>query len=631
MKRLLLFAILLLVLLAAIGAGVWYYRWTRPAPRAAELLPETTLMFLDVPDLPKARASFQTTAAYALWQEPEVQEFIQPALQGLSDALGRGLIRKQDNKAIEPILNAIQGETFLAVTHVGFIPNLQPGVIFGADVKGKRLEISMVLARLPEMIKTHQHDAKFAQKRHLGISYDVWEVYPNYPVCHTFLNSMLVFTLGEDTMREAIGRFTHKGKFTTKSLSAGAGYQTVTGHMPRDYEFLAYANVQQIYGLLGPVMMMVPQNGGMLEKLAKIQATGSGFKFADGLVHDVRFASYSSPEPKAPVTTPRKSLGLTAPDTALYWVQNTDVGGLYQGLVDTLAMSGRPDLANPAARFDKKINAIRDHLFSSLGPETAILGAWRAGMKFPELALVAAIQDPQRTRPEVDQALHALKDVTLGNDDQVPWDDNDHGGVAVHSIRIGSGRIAPTYATTDQFLIVAFTPDFAGELLDQAAAARQPAAGDAPRRGTLSANPAYEKIMAQLPANGSAYAYCDLRALFEPCYHLAQTALTQAGDGDVSLFATKLPKAETIARHLSPFASATVGDQRGVTTTAISPVGTPGVFVGALAGAACAAYSWVPEGTVPSIGALPKKTSSTGAPPPAPGNRTATSQTPARP
>ena len=131
--------IIAFVLLAALIAGVLLYlAFSQPAPRADTLLPESTLVFLDIPDFAKSRADFATTDLYALWCEPEVQAFLEQPLSVLRAAYGASA---SDTANIGNfLLNTVQGEVFLALTHVTMFPALNLGVVFGADVRHKRLE-----------------------------------------------------------------------------------------------------------------------------------------------------------------------------------------------------------------------------------------------------------------------------------------------------------------------------------------------------------------------------------------------------------------------------------------------------------------------------------------------------------
>src|ERR1700687_210340 len=122
MKRIVIF---LLIFVAVVAAALIYLNLSKPAPRAAVLLPESTLLFLDIPNFSQTHADFQNTAVYALLQEPDVQSFLDEPRRALTSSLGsaRPLVGRGGINPI--ILNAVQGEVFLAVTS---IPNSQSGI-----------------------------------------------------------------------------------------------------------------------------------------------------------------------------------------------------------------------------------------------------------------------------------------------------------------------------------------------------------------------------------------------------------------------------------------------------------------------------------------------------------------------
>ena len=121
--------ILIVVALLIVTVVVWRYaNRSGKAPAAATLLPDTTVLFLDVPDFRKSQKQFERTQAYALWQEPEVQAFLEKPRAALRDLVGAG---KNDSAATaflqDRALNLPQGEVFLAITHVSPPPLVQIG------------------------------------------------------------------------------------------------------------------------------------------------------------------------------------------------------------------------------------------------------------------------------------------------------------------------------------------------------------------------------------------------------------------------------------------------------------------------------------------------------------------------
>lgn len=565
------FVLLALLLIAVVAGALVFYTLTRPAPKATDLLPESTLLFVDIPDFAKSRAEFQKTAVYALWHEPELQAFLEKPRTALRDAFGKKEGAKEEHDVLRIVLDALQGEAFLAVTHITLIPTPQAGVVIGVDVKRKRLETAAMMFKLERRLRAQYPRVTFSTGNHLGLKYSVWEVRPGYLVCRAALNSLVVVTLGEDTMRDVIARFKNPSS-PSPALSANTNYRNVVSHMPAGYEGLVFFNVDHVMDLVGP-FMMVPQVANSFRKLARLQTAGASAKFVDGGIQDVMFAAYKKDTaPKPPPATQRKSLAFTTPQTLLYAVSSTDLTEGYDEAMQSLTQSGNSSLATGALQFEQTLRRqgirVRDDVLARLGPETALIASWRAGTRIPDVALVSEIRDAGKMRPAMDAALNTLKEVTLGTDELAPWNQSEYAGQTLRSVSINAGLVSPTYVTTDNYFILGLTPDYVRELLDQSSAAKP----------TLATNPDYQKSMQRLPANASAYSFCDLRGVFDRLYGLAQTGLSTMGANEY-LSNDKLPKSDTIAKHLFPYTSATVSDEKGVTSTSFSPVGSSLAFV----------------------------------------------------
>ena len=108
MKKLL--AVIVVALMAA--ATVWVIVRVQLANRLAtvpELLPETTLVLVEVPDFQRTRAQWQRSDLYQIWREPTVQAWLQEPLERLpKDRGGR--------QALEDFLRLGPTHGFLALT-----------------------------------------------------------------------------------------------------------------------------------------------------------------------------------------------------------------------------------------------------------------------------------------------------------------------------------------------------------------------------------------------------------------------------------------------------------------------------------------------------------------------------------
>ncbi len=620
--------IVFLLLVTVVTLALVYFTFTRPAPHAVDLLPDSTLVFLDIPDFSRSRDDFFKTELYALWEEPEVQAFLKKPLTALRESPSHPGKDSGNAAILDFALNSAQGEVFLGVTHVTVLPSLNVGLVVGADTGHKRLQALTGLYKLEGSLKKANPDGDFEDKNYLGVKYTLWQITPDLPICHAFFNSLVVFTFGEDTMRDMIASYTGQVPPNFKPLSTSRRFANAQQHAARNYNFLGYVNVEQVLGLFGPLLAFSPQTSGVFQKLDGMDASAFSMTFLDRGVQDVGFLSYSRNAPKPKPPTPQKTLALTSPDTLFYSVASADLATFYEQGMQALSQSGTPSMMLSVGQFQQALRAhnihMREDILQQFGPETAVIASWRTGARSPDVAFVAEIAHEDKLRPALDNAMNALKQSALGNDELAPWDETESAGHTLRTVRVGAGLLAPTYTTTSQFFILANTPDYARELLAHATASKP----------TLAASAVYQESIKRVPANGSSYGYADLRGLFEPLYAITKSAASQIGTNEF-VDMDKLPQTETISKHLFPFVSATVSEPGQVTATSFSPVGKSMVMIAGAGAGIWAATEFGPQlsqvtgqYTMPTV---PKKSSGTAAPSAPPGNQTAPSQTPATP
>lgn len=581
---------------------VWYFATRGPAsPKAAELLPETTLLYVAVPDFPKSRDEFRKTQLYALWQEPEVQAFLEKPLRqiaGNSDSALNALLQ-------ERVIGLLQGEIFLAVTHISPPPIIQAGIIIGADVKRKRLETQAYLQLVEHDLARRFPDATATDKSYLGHTYTDWQLSRDKHVCHAFLNSLLIVTLDENLMRDVITRFTHQSSPDFKPLAASERFKAALKQFPAGHEGVAYLNVQQILNLFAPLMALSPQSAGMFQQFAAIGASATSVTFNDAHIEDVSLVSYSGQHKPAPGIE-RRTLALTSPDTSLYTVRAMELAGSYRNAMNSLAQSGNATMTAAATQFERGLRAqgLRaDELLAKIGPEVALLGIWREGMRWPDVAVVAELSDAADSRPKLDAAFES----GVG-----PSEAQSHLGEVLHVWHVASA-FSPSYVATDKFLIVASSADYARALLAQSKSGGP----------TLAGNADFANAIKHVPAKASSLSYCDVRTVFGVLYRLANANVQTNQFVDLG----RLPRAETLMKHLAPYISATDDTAEMQTTTTFSSLGKPLTFVVGAAGIIAAAPPFLGD-LIPSlIPGLPIPSSGN---PPA-GNQMAPSRIPSSP
>jgi hypothetical protein len=595
-----------IVFALVIAAALLAFSFRRSAPRATALVPDTTLLFVDVPNVDRLRTGFRQTDVYALLQEPTLAGMFATPRRMLLELLGGPTRPERDERFLNLVQQLFRGETFLAVTHVSALPTLDVGVVFGIDVQRKELEARAALSYLQRRLRRRNPDALSESKNYLGVSYSVNQLRPDLVICNAALGSMLVFTLGEDTMRDVITRFTRQAPADSPALIGSENYRLVTRHLPRNTAFAAYLNVEQVMRLLSPLLALSPKTAGMLDKFTRIKATGTSMSFVDGKVRDVGYTAFAKPVTNTMVIK-RNTLAFAPAETTLYAAQSIDLAGAYRQIMDAAAQFGNVNVTAAATRIHDALTrrGVRmESVLARLGPEVAIIGNWREGARVPDCAFVSEFTGDTAARAEFDSAMTALKEALLGSDEDFPWVESEHAGHKLRTTHIGADVIAPTYTFVDHFLVVALTPGYARELLTQAHEAR---AG-------LTTNATYVDAMRRLPANGAEYFYCDLPKLFSSV--CASIPLPE-----------DWPATETISKHLSPYASTRVIESGGETTITFSPAGKTALFLVAGIAGFAAAQDYV----APFVGlnpTQPRTSSDTDARPQPRENRTATSQIP---
>jgi hypothetical protein len=594
-----------ILVLAVAGAALYLRSRAKPAPKAASLLPETTLLYVAVPDFPKSRQRFQQTQLCALWQEPEVQAFLERPGAALREALGAAPSDSVLGQILEArALGLLQGEVFLAVTHI--TPNF--GVVVGADVRGKQIEARAFLKAAEHDLARQFPGATASEKRYLGVDYEVWHLTGRSDVCHAFLNSLLIITPDEDLLRDLITRFTGQAATQTRTLSASDAFQNALRHTPAGHEAVAFLNVRPLLGFVGPLLALAPQSGGAIQSLANIESTAATMTFTDGLVEDTGLIAYAGTNhvPVPPVE--RRTLALTSPDTSWYAVQSVNLAAFYRTAMDSVVLSGNATLTSAASRFDGELRRrglrFDEDVLEHLGPELAWIGAWREGARWPDVALVAEVREAGALRPKLDAAMDAV--VTSRT-----WETQTYLGETLRTRTGEASPVAPTYVVTEKFLVVASNADYARALVAQSK-------GNAP---TLVGNASFTGALGRVPASAASFTYCDAPRVLAALYTLARANAA----ANPFLEFDKLPKTETLTKHFAPYVSATVDTPSLQITTTFSTLGKPLTLAVGVAGALAAAQPWLAELPVDVIPAWPRMSSGN---PPA-GNRTAPSQTPA--
>ena len=116
--------IAVIVIALVVAAAVWVIVKVQLANRLAlipELLPEKTLVLMEMPDFVRTRTRWHESDIYQLWREPTVQAWLQKPLARLSQ-------NRRGRKALEDFFALGPKHGFLALTS---LENTEPRLIGG--------------------------------------------------------------------------------------------------------------------------------------------------------------------------------------------------------------------------------------------------------------------------------------------------------------------------------------------------------------------------------------------------------------------------------------------------------------------------------------------------------------------
>ncbi len=562
-----------------------------PTPAAATLVPADTLVFVQVPDFKAARHHFAASSVFALWQEPQVQAFLAgPVLAARESLDARSAMRL--SRSFEQILRAPQGPAFLAVTSLNFPPT-QPGLIIGADVKGNLFKVKLAALNLEFNLRRYNRERTILVTRsYQGVRYKVWRVRADVSLCYTFLGSMVVVTVGEEPMHTVIAHVKRTPGPNVDTLAGSAAYHRFVDALPAEHDAIVYLNPGPVLRNLGPLMLFSPPRAAAFRPIVGIAAAGLSLQFTPTAVRETQVTQFHPRLHQPPPPNTRQTLRFTNPDTLVYAVRSIEFADAYDRIMPLIELSRQPRLNQMFAAFEQQLRQgdinLRDDVLAKLGPEVALLVNWRDTAELPDTALVIQVSDLTKLRAPLEQTLDLLKQNTLGDDSQAPWEDLSYRGYQLRVTHLGAGKIAPTYFFADGFLVLASDPDFARELIAHIA-----------RSGPmLAANPDYQAAVRQVPAGNGAFCYCDTATLYQRAWPLAReiseevaAGLTEPGTFqtlppvlkkltakpwvDWVLLLHQLPSPSDVMPHLGPFVSATQDEPICKTTVSLSPFGTP--------------------------------------------------------
>lgn len=563
---------MLAVVLLLVAGALFFWKMPssggRSAVAVAQLAPADTLFFAQVSDVPRTQARWRETALFRLTQEPEVQAFLEKPL-AQAPALA------QWRAHAERLARAQPRQAFVAVTSVeASATRFTAGFSFA----GSRADVEALLAEPRRAVRDAWPAGKAELLSHAGTEIELFSEKGN-TVAEAFRDGWYFVANDLALLQATLDRQARPaGTQAGGSLAGDELFQRSLKPLPLDADAVVFLRSGALMDRLAGVMAAAGQQLGSVEmsELQKTPAIAASTKLEGAGFRDTIFMAAAAGAAKEPAL-PRQTLGLSTPDTVLY----------YSAVLPPkteLPASAAPLMAFlPALAAAEQALAAKGLKFADLGaafgPEFSTLLDWPKTAGQPSLLLSLGVRDAAKARAFTE---------ALAGDPGTPgaWTRQAQDGATLYSPAMAGGvpsLISPSLALTEKALLLGLTSE---ALTGGMARLRSGGAG-------LSETPEYQAAVKAVGEPTTSFAFLDLRKLVDRAYGLARpfVAMSLAFNPEANRYvdAGKLPGTETLSKHLGPAVYSQSVSENG---TLIESVGAltfnQAIFGGAVAAGAAA-------------------------------------------
>ena len=520
----------LVVVAILILVGVVLVKRSGGEPQAAALAPEDTVFFVNIPNVPQTGFRWIGTALAQIAAEPEMQAFLELPLKNLKESPSSG--------EVGGLLAALKpGNIFLAAMPA---ENQSVKALLGFQFWGGRKDFDNAIARLRKELPNRDQEA--AKEAHKGLeilatSHGDLTLYSAAAGRWGFLSTNL------DSIKTALDRAT--GNAPQTSLRTNPRFVKVSAQLPVDPELFFFFEPEKAVDSLLAVGQAVgaSQIPEQIEQLKSAEAVGGILKIDGRLQRDAIFVL----RPSRPDSLPKlahPAMALTSKDTTVFFdfvLNFAALPGLVEGRSEAYPRIGA--LAGPLAEAAAEI----------YGPECALVANWPDGNMTPTPLLAVTVKDEARSSDFLAQTLGNLPGAIR----------QDLKGNTIYSFPAGYTSLS--VAQSQGFLLLGMNP----ETLLQA--------GDLKNSGsTLRDAPDFKDAVSAFQSANEAFCYIDTRTVFTRVYNsfvpVIRFGAAMMPNLKKKIDVSKLPKAETIAKHLPPIVLSQKRTAEGTLVESSGPV-----------------------------------------------------------
>lgn len=544
MKKLLPF--LFLLLLAIVGLAIFKQISSPVSTPVADALPRDTVVFLQIPDIHGTSSRFQNTAIARIFQEPEVQAFLDQPGNALKELFPAGTIHPLARLQALKVSSA-----FVALTSLD-VKNLS--AIAGFSHATTKEEILKQIEPLKETFFESNPAATAELLSHNGIEIQVFNADPR-EFAIAFASEAFYITTSVDFLKSFLDRLDTPDK--ENSLTQNPLFVKATDKLPSSREFMAYANLEIIFDALEKLTALSPESfdPDAFEQIKPMKAFVASVSIEQDIFRDVTFVltdkQLEYPELR------EDSLKFTSPDSLIYAASllHTEDMNLDDPNLQALIISNPYFAAIQEALNEKGMDITQ--MEDILGDEASFILDWPAAATSPNPLISVQLRSQQ--------IANNISTLLLSGEifDTLTPETLDNASLFLFP-QASILPIRASLALSENYLFFSLSP----EQLRQSFKTT-----DSP---TLESSEKFKKAKALVPAANMSFIYLDAQMLFERLYGTLRPFIligaSFAPDINKYIDPAKLPATETISKHLSPIATSISNLPEGVYTESAGPV-----------------------------------------------------------
>ena len=584
-------------LLAVACVAAWFYfSSSRRHYRAEELLPAETLLFLDIPNTASSRQRFAGTALGKIWAEPEVQAFIEQPLRTFRQTWEQNSEGRTIVQNILRMLATARGEAFLACTDVSISPGLNVTLIAGFDPGDQRKQAEQALERLMIQCRIEYPNAVLEERKFESETYQVWSPSKKVKIAFARVGNFFLFSRGEEPLQQAILRA--QGK--RKDRLAGAPSFAARRTQSVGSDALMFLNLQPLVERIKLLASFQPGLREQIDSMLPFQTLLGASSFKDGGIEDHLWTVIPGARQNQLSTfqkCDRSSLKATSADAILYATINLDLSKWYGDLKKRLGPNGdailNETLAKALGPSPMRGIQLDEDILGLMGPELTFLLEWNESSGIAP-SLIVQTHDAAKSRAAVEKLFVMLEPKWLealkkeGAHSPSPGRATGNTGTqnpsksriySLKSAGLDGKSFSPAFAVTDSWVIISLS----------AASVEKALSTLEGRTPSLATRPEFQTASSRFTKEGYLFIYCDPKRLFEPLYKLVDWAVSLAGrkEPGVGKYVdlSKLPRNETISRHLFPSVHVQGLESNGTHQSSFGPISLSGLTLGGLGAA----------------------------------------------